>query len=57
MYENQNDTLIRPVEQQIKIVWTKSLNPIANGCEIVVNKIDIIKVKGYNIIRNEISKR
>ena len=34
IYENQNDTLIRPVEQQIKIVCNNKLRPIAKGCEI-----------------------
>ena len=57
IYENQNDTLIRPVEQQIRIVCSSKLSPIANGWEIWVNKIDTINVRGYNIIKNEISKR
>ena len=57
IYENQNDTLIRPVEQQIKIVCNNKLRPIAKGCEIWVNIIDTMSVSGYNTIKNEISKR
>ena len=57
IYENQNDRLERPVQQQIRIVWRSRLKPIASGWEIWVNKIAIIRVIGYNIIKNEISKR